>query len=73
MNWQKYISSRVSSITDNAQVPQSRRLSVDEGKFVFVEKERTTGETGVYSKIDMTEPKNTESYAWDFLTDMVYM
>jgi uncharacterized caspase-like protein len=41
-----YLTSRVSLVTDNAQLPVSRRLSADEGKFVFVSSHRGIEKAG---------------------------
>lgn len=50
----EYLTSRVSLRTNNAQVPQSRRLSIDEGKFVFVPTR------GVIENMAEVKPKETE-------------
>ena len=39
----EYLTHRVSAVTNNRQLPQSRRLSSDEGKFVFVKAEEKEG------------------------------
>ena len=53
----EYLTSRVSRITNNAQLPQSKRLSVDEGKFVFVQVQHGTEKISDI-KIEETERNN---------------
>ena len=58
-----YLTSRVSTITDNAQLPQSQRLSPDEGKFVFVQRGANddNSEAKEVSLTEMSPEKSSEN------------
>lgn len=56
----EYLTSHVSRITGSAQLPQSRRLSIDEGKFVFIIREDTAQPDIQYQTVDIIQQSKNQ-------------